>query len=106
METVADSVGDVPRNSFLLFVSLWTLLALAYLALAPKLAPKAAIPFALLGVDAVTMVFWFAGFIAVAVLRRSLGNVSGSYYYIRYDTCYGNYCDVLTAEAVFGAFNW
>ncbi|KAF2844760.1 hypothetical protein T440DRAFT_473134 [Plenodomus tracheiphilus IPT5] len=53
--------------NFMLFTSLWTLLAVAYLALAPTRFPRAAHKFAILGVEFLTMLFWFAAFVAVAV---------------------------------------
>ncbi|KAJ9641827.1 hypothetical protein H2199_005040 [Coniosporium tulheliwenetii] len=52
---------------FLLFTSIWTLLALIYLIVAPARFPQYAHKFGILGVEAVTMLFWFAGFIAAAV---------------------------------------
>ncbi|KAJ9666104.1 hypothetical protein H2201_003782 [Coniosporium apollinis] len=68
------SLYDVPgvrapsSISFLLFTSIWTLLALIYLIVAPARFPQYAHKFGILGVEAVTMLFWFAGFIAAAVL--------------------------------------
>jgi hypothetical protein len=52
----------------MLFTSIWTLLAVAYLVLAPTRFPKAAHKFAILGVEALTMLFWFAAWVAVAAL--------------------------------------
>ncbi|KAF2451294.1 hypothetical protein P171DRAFT_3494 [Karstenula rhodostoma CBS 690.94] len=51
---------------FMLFTSIWTLLAVAYLTLAPSRFPAAAHKFAIIGVEAVTMIFWFAAWVAVA----------------------------------------
>ncbi|KAL9099997.1 MAG: hypothetical protein Q9163_004578 [Psora crenata] len=50
--------GSPSENSFLLFASVWTLVALAYLALAPRFMKNIANVFVLLGVDALTMLFW------------------------------------------------
>jgi hypothetical protein len=50
-------------------------------------------PFATLALCAVTMIFWFAGFIALAVA------IGGSV------NCLG-VCGVLAAAAAFGAFLW
>ena len=49
--------------------------------------------FAILAVEAVTMIFWFAGFVALAVF------LSGR-------MCYGRVCNTAKAAAVFGAFEW
>lgn len=49
--------------------------------------------YAILAVDAVTMIFWFAGFIALAVF---LGD----------RVCYGNVCNCAKTAAVFAAFEW
>jgi hypothetical protein len=51
----------------MLFTSLWTLLAVAYLLLVPTRFPKFAHKFAIAAVEFVTMIFWFAAFVAVAV---------------------------------------
>jgi hypothetical protein len=53
---------------FMLFCSLWTLLAVAYLLLVPTRFPRFAHKFAIAAVEFITMIFWFAAFIAVAVL--------------------------------------
>jgi hypothetical protein len=53
--------------NFMLFCSIWTLLAVAYLLLAPTRFPAAAHKFAIGAVEFITMIFWFAAFIAVAV---------------------------------------
>ncbi|KAI9871293.1 MAG: hypothetical protein M1830_008989 [Pleopsidium flavum] len=68
-----DTVYASPSQvNFLIFTSLWTLLALAYLTLTPWLAPRASHKFAILAVEALTMLFWFAGFIALAVFVSRL----------------------------------
>jgi hypothetical protein len=78
---------------YLIFASVWTLLAVLYLALAPLKFPRFAHTYAILAVDAVTMIFWFAGFIALAVF---LGD----------RVCYGNVCNCAKTAAVFAAFEW
>jgi hypothetical protein len=52
----------------MLFTAIWTLLAVAYLVFAPTRFPRAAHKFAILGVEALTMLFWFAAWVAVAAL--------------------------------------
>jgi len=83
------------QANFLLFCSIWTILALLYLIFAPLRFPTLAHQYAILGVDAVTMIFWFAGFIAFAVLIDDWGC----------GTRWG-FCRVSQAAAVFGAFEW
>ncbi|KAJ9618514.1 hypothetical protein H2203_009111 [Taxawa tesnikishii (nom. ined.)] len=85
--------------NFLLFSSLWSLLALGYLMFAPRLAtsgssnPIWAHKFVVLGVESLTMLFWFAGFIALAVFLSDR-------------VCYGHVCNAAKAAAVFAAFEW
>lgn len=54
--------------NFLLFVSVWTILALAYLVIAPVRFATAAHKFGILAAEALTTIFWFAGWVAVAAL--------------------------------------
>jgi hypothetical protein len=55
---------------------------------------KRAHKFAVLGIEALTMLFWFAGFIAMAV------------YVGRISFCTGKVCNALRAVVVFAAFEW
>jgi Membrane-associating domain len=83
------------RVDFLIFVGIWTaLLVIPFLTLTPRYFPKIAHPFAILAIEAVTMIFWFAGFIAHAVFLTSLLH------------CNGNVCRSAQAATVFGAFEW
>lgn len=80
----------------MVFVPVWTLLVLPYLALAPSFFERFANKFAILALDAVTMLFWFSGFIALAVYRND-----------DLEFCHGvRVCNTITAAAVFGAFEW
>ena len=81
--------------NFLLFSSVFSLVTTIYLTLAAlnKLPAIAANRFALLAADAVTMMFWFGGFIALAVFLSSR-------------VCFGNVCNVAKASVAFGALNW
>lgn len=79
----------------MIFTSVWTLLVVAYLIVVPITfaSTYANHKFAILGVEAVTMIFWFAGFIAWAAWlddRYATGRVGGS----------------AKAAAVFAAFEW
>ncbi|CAA9961942.1 hypothetical protein CFE70_005342 [Pyrenophora teres f. teres 0-1] len=82
--------------AFMLFTSIWTLLAVAYLVLAPMRFPAAAHKFAIAGVEFITMVFWFAAFVAVATRW-------GGYWWVGRQSTFHN-CGV--AAIVFGAFTW
>jgi len=86
--------GSPAENNFLLFCSVWTILALAYLTIAPVKFATAAHKYGILAAEFLTMVFWFAGFIAVAVLLTDTG-------------CrrWGP-CRAATAATVFAAFEW
>lgn len=81
--------------NFLIFDSVWTFLALCYLIIVPwrfsetKLHHK----FAILAVEGVTTIFWFAGFIALAIFLSDR-------------MCYGNVCSAAKAATVFAAFEW
>jgi hypothetical protein len=81
--------------NFLLFCSVFSLVTTTYLGLAAmnKLPAIANNRYALLAADAMTMTFWFAGFIALAVFLSSR-------------VCFGNVCNVAKAAVAFGAFNW
>ena len=81
--------------NFLLFCAVWSLVALLFLAIVPwRLAHTAANhKFAILGVEASTMIFWFAGFIALAVFLSDR-------------VCFGHVCSAAKAAAVFAAFEW
>lgn len=79
--------------NFLVFVAVWTILALVYLILAPWRFPALAHVYTILAVEALTMIFWFAGFVALAVF---LGD----------RVCYGTVCSCAKATAVFAALQW
>jgi multisubunit Na+/H+ antiporter MnhG subunit len=81
----------------MLFTSIWTLLAVAYLTLAPTRFPRAAHKFAIAAVEFLTMIFWFASFIAVAVLWRDI--------YWGW-TGHGTVHNTGIAAIVFAAFLW
>lgn len=82
--------------NFMLFASIWTLLAVAYLVLSPTRFPKAAHKFAIGAVEFLTMLFWFAAFVAVAV---RWGNAWWAGYR-------GTFYGAGVAAIVFSAFLW
>jgi hypothetical protein len=81
--------------NFILFCAVWTLLAVAYLVFAPMHAPVAAHKFGILAAEVLTTIFWFAGWIALAVL---LGDIPGCGHW--------NTCRVAAAADVFSAIEW
>jgi len=80
--------------NFLVFCAVWTLLALAYLVVAPARFPDAAHKLAILGVEVVTTIFWFAGWVSVASL---LGDIGLGRWAVGH---------AAVAACVFGAFEW
>jgi len=82
--------------NFILFCAVWTLLAVAYLVFSPMFVPDAAHKFGVLGVEILTTIFWFAGWIAFAAL---LGDDV-------YNCDRWNTCRVAIAADVFSAFEW
>jgi hypothetical protein len=81
--------------SFLIFTALWTiLLAIPYLTITPRFFPTAAHKHAILAAEAVTMVFWMAGFLAEAVFMSHLG------------FCRGSVCVSARAGVAFSAMSW
>ncbi|KAI9834508.1 MAG: hypothetical protein M1826_002662 [Phylliscum demangeonii] len=83
--------------NFLIFLSIWTILVIIFLTVIPRFAPSLAHGFILLAVEALTMLFWFAGFIALAVL---VSRVS------RYGIWNHRLRNTLRAAVVFAAFEW
>lgn len=87
---VLDS-GSPDSNNFLIFCSVWSLLVLAYLLVAPRLPFfNHYIPLAVL---AVTTIFWFAGAIAAAA-------------WLGAPRCHWSVCRSLQAAIAFSFFNW
>lgn len=84
--------------NFLIFVSVWTLLALIYLILAPMRFQRYAHKYAILGIEAITMLFWFAGFIALAALLSDVNVVGSASHWRPWRTG--------VAGDVFAAFEW
>ncbi|TKA80805.1 hypothetical protein B0A55_01605 [Friedmanniomyces simplex] len=82
--------------NFLVFASVWTLIpALLYLILVPWRFSdtRAHHKFAILGMETLTMLFWFAGFVALSVFLSDR-------------VCFGHVCSAAKAAAVFAAFEW
>ncbi|KAE8375892.1 membrane-associating domain-containing protein [Aspergillus bertholletiae] len=89
------SVYNNDTVNFMLFNSIWTaFVATPYLALAPVHFPQIAHRFVIPAVEAITMIFWFAGFIALGVLLPAPM------------FCHWSACNCAQAATVFGAFEW
>ncbi|KAI9836136.1 MAG: hypothetical protein M1838_005135 [Thelocarpon superellum] len=87
--------GPVPtEDKFLIFAGIWTILSLAYLLLSPIFMVRLSNRFAALVTEALTTIFWFAGFIAMAVYIGQLL------------ICNGAVCSGLRAAAAFGGLEW
>lgn len=87
--------GSPSQVNFLIFCAIWTLLALALLIVIPwRFGGRISYEkFVILGVEAVTTLFWFAGFVAAAVFLTNR-------------PCRGTVCNSARAGVVFGAFSW
>ncbi|EFE37196.1 hypothetical protein TRV_08136 [Trichophyton verrucosum HKI 0517] len=85
--------GGLDSANFLLFDSIWTLfIALPFIVFSPKFFPALAHQYALLGVEAATVLFWFSAFISLAVDTSNIGQCT--------------VCSVVKAAIAFGAFEW
>ncbi|KAF4123729.1 Membrane-associating domain [Geosmithia morbida] len=63
---------------FLLFAPIFSLFSAAYLELAPRLAPRASSPAASMAVEVTNTVFYFGGFIALAIFLSRLRFCTGA----------------------------
>lgn len=81
--------------NFDLFNAVWTLVvALPYLSLVPIFFANLSHHYAVLAIEVVTMIFWFAGFIALGALLPPPR------------ACHYSVCSSLQAATVFAAFEW
>ncbi|KAK2594875.1 hypothetical protein QQS21_007427 [Conoideocrella luteorostrata] len=82
-----------PPNSvdFLLFASIFSILSILYLELAPRFLDRLAHPYASLAVEGLNAIFYFAGFITFAIYVGSL------------TFCHGNVCSASRGDAVIAA---
>ena len=81
--------------NYMLFCAVWTIVALVYLGLTPGRFPTVAHKFGILTVEILTMIFWFAAWIALAALLGDAGC----------DQAWG-VCRAATAATIFAAFEW
>jgi Membrane-associating domain len=81
------------------------MIVVAYHLLAPRFLTAIAHPIIKLVIDAVTMLFWFAGFIALAVLASAFG--AYNWYGVDYNsTGWDHFYKITAAMAAFGALEW
>lgn len=91
---VVDFFSDSPsRVSFFLFTTIWTLFALVFLIAVPRFMPNMAKPLLLLPIEVVTVIFWFAAWVALAAWIADVDDLGCP-----------NWCRVTRAAVVFGAF--
>ncbi|KAL8861094.1 MAG: hypothetical protein Q9178_002607 [Gyalolechia marmorata] len=95
---VTDNViyNQPSQVNFMLFNSVWTLFpAVPFLAYSHRILPaRPSSKLIHVAVDAVTMLFWFAGFIALAEWRNNI------------ILCVGKGCGVTVAVIIFGVLEW
>lgn len=90
------TLDNTPKSFlFLVFSGVFTvLLVVPYLVFAPKHFPELVNAYASLALEAITLIFWFAGF------------VSGAVYFNNIDRCRGTICTNAKAGVVFAALIW
>jgi len=80
------------RIEFMVFNSVWSLFVLAYVAVVPIYLTNAFMDVVAVALEVITVIFWFAGSIALAVLFRGCGG--------------GTLCGSAKAAIVFGFLLW
>jgi len=90
----AAGVASPGQVNFLIFNGLWTLLIGIYLIVSPVYFPRLSHKYAVLALDAVTALFWFAGFVALAVFLSTPSS------------CAGGVCRCARVLVVFASFLW
>lgn len=80
--------------NFLIWNFVWSVLALLYLGLAPTYVPNLYHKWAVVGVEGLSVLFWFCAWVAMAAW---LGNAT---------VCYGTVCGCARAAVVFSVFEW
>ena len=98
---IEDFHPQFPQANFMIFVAVWSLLVVGYQIAVPRFSDKLGHKFIVLGLDALTALFWFAGFIALSVAAGSLGYFSDGF-----EGVLANWYHTLQAACAFGAFAW
>ncbi|KAK2003098.1 hypothetical protein LX36DRAFT_165861 [Colletotrichum falcatum] len=91
VDTMTSSPSQI---NFLVFVPLFSFISIAYLEVVPKFAPRASHPWAAVGFEALNVLFYFSGFVALAVFLSKLL------------FCRGAVCGAARADTVFAAFQF
>ncbi|CAJ2511524.1 Uu.00g071490.m01.CDS01 [Anthostomella pinea] len=90
-----DTLTSPPSQvGWLLFVSLFTILSVGYLELAPRFMPRASHPYAAISLEISNALFYFAGFVALSVFISRLL------------FCRGSVCGAAKADIAFGAIEF
>ncbi|KAK4167405.1 membrane-associating domain-containing protein [Cladorrhinum sp. PSN259] len=88
-------VSSPTQINFLLFIGTFSVLSIACLEIFPRIFPRAAAnPYIALGVEFTNVLFWFAGWVALAVFLSKLL------------FCRGAVCHAAQADVAFGAMAW
>lgn len=82
--------------NFLIFTSVWTILVIIALVFGPSYFPIANYKFVTLAIESTTMLFWFAGFIALTSFISEVGCSKSSW----------GPCRASTAGVIFSAIEW
>ncbi|PSR79273.1 membrane-associating domain-domain-containing protein [Coniella lustricola] len=91
VQTLTSSPSQI---NFMVFVPLFTLISVAYLEAIPRFMPKFHHPWAVIALELTNVLFYFAGFIALAVFLSKLL------------FCRGTVCSSARAATAFGSFEW
>ncbi|KAL7623961.1 hypothetical protein AAE478_005518 [Parahypoxylon ruwenzoriense] len=91
VDTLTSSPSQI---NWLLAVSLFTIVSVLYLELAPRFAPKVSHPYVAMGLETGNALFSFAGFVALAVFMSKLL------------FCRGSVCGAAQASIAFGALEF
>ncbi|KAF9890184.1 hypothetical protein FE257_006345 [Aspergillus nanangensis] len=92
---ISELLGYSSTVNFMLFSAIWTaFVAVPYLLLGPSMVPNFPHRFVVPAMEGVTMIFWFAGFIALATALPPPK-------YCSFGECHAG-----QAAAAFGAFEW
>lgn len=91
VDTLTTSPSQV---NFLVFCPIFSFISIAYLEIAPRFAPKASHPYGHLVFEALNVLFYFAGFIALSDFISKLL------------FCRGSVCAAARSDAVFASFSW
>ncbi len=94
-DTASGTASSPAVLNFMLFAAIWSLLVLLYVGLAPLYYTRIFHRLASLALEAITMIFWFASSIALAVFFGGPYNCRGDHY-----------CGAIEAAIAFGFFLW